>query len=242
MPHTHELFKSVVLDFCLHPLDRDEEQTCTSIVKGDFRSIINVMPTHHIDEYGILKGFAYQCPSGSPISNLPLNRLSFFGHTACECDVDSRAIVNLLSNVDRCRAIMGAFMKGLRKRSQEHPIATFACMPDNAECIREGGYISSITSKRAVDSQDWVPEVPNLVGIYHAFVRGHNRYVILQNCLKHVFEAMDITCGLNDRDTRVHKLFIITSGGCAKAADDFYNHVLDCHGEATAGQCAMSQV
>lgn len=84
--------------------------------------------------------------------------------------------------------------------------------------MKTGGYISSITNKRAVDSQPWVPEMPNLVGIYHAFVRGHNR------------------------DTRVHKLFIIVSGGCAKASDDFYNHVLDCHGEATAGQCANSQV
>jgi hypothetical protein len=40
----------------------------------------------------------------------------------------------------------------------------------------------------------------------------------------------------------VHKLFIIVSGGCSKASDDFYNHVLDCHGEASAGQCATSQV
>jgi hypothetical protein len=67
------------------------------------------------------------------------------------------------------------------------------------------------------DRQDWVPEVPDLVGIYHSFVRGHNR------------------------DTRVHKLFIIVSGGCGKAADEFYNTVLDCHGHATAGECAMSE-
>lgn len=210
--------KSIVCDYSLFPLEKDEEQTCLSIIRGDFRSIILVMPTHHIDEYGRLKGFAYQCPSTSSIANLPLNRASFFGHTACECEVDSKTIVALLSDVERCRKVMKTFLKAVRKRSQQEPVATFACMPENAECMREGGYVSSITSKRAVDSQPWVPETPNLVGIYHAFVRGHNR------------------------DTRVHKLFIIVSGGCAKAADDFYNHVLDCHGEATAGQCAMSQV
>lgn len=56
-----------------------------------------------------------------------------------------------------------------------------------------------------------------MIGIYHSFVRGHNR------------------------DTRVHKLFIIVSGGCGKAADELYNCVLDCHGHATAKDCAMSE-
>ena len=55
-----------------------------------------------------------------------------------------------------------------------------------------------------------------MIGIYHSFVRGHNR------------------------DTRVHKLFIIVSGGCGKASDEFYNMVLDCHGHTTAKICAMS--
>lgn len=180
--------------------------------------MICVMPTHHIDEYGSLKGFAYQCSVGSPINNLPISRHTFHGHTACECVIDSKGIVALLSDIDTCRKKMQNFLKTLRNRSLMEQVATFQCMPENAECMREGGYVSSITSKRAVDSQPWVPEMPNLVGIYHAFVRGHNR------------------------DTRVHKLFIIVSGGCSKASDDFYNHVLDCHGEATAGQCAISQV
>lgn len=56
-----------------------------------------------------------------------------------------------------------------------------------------------------------------MIGIYHSFVRGHNR------------------------DTRVHKLFIIVTGGCCKASDEFYNMVLDCHGHATAKDCAMSE-
>lgn len=130
---------NIVRDFSLFPLDNDEEQTCTSIVKGDiFQSMICVMPTHHIDEYGRLKGFTYQCPISSPISNLPLSRHTFFGHTACECDIDSKGIVALLSDVENCRGKMRAFLKRLRKESHDHPVATFACMPENAECMREG--------------------------------------------------------------------------------------------------------
>lgn len=77
--------------------------------------------------------------------------------------------------------------------------------------------MAGIRNKRTVDSMDWAPEVPDVVGVYHSFVRGHNR------------------------DTRVHKLFIIVSGGCGKAADEFYNCVLDCHGHATAKDCVMSE-
>lgn len=33
----------------------------------------------------------------------------------------------------------------------------------------------------------------------------------------------------------------MVSGGCSKASDEFYNVVLDCHGHATAGECALSE-
>lgn len=132
------LMSNVITDFQLYPLDEDEKKTCMSIVKNDSQSLITVMPTHHIDEYGSLKGFSFQCPAISPISNLPLSRHTFFGHTACECDVDSKGIVALLSNVEECKMKMQSFLKMLRQRSLESPVATFACMPENAECLREG--------------------------------------------------------------------------------------------------------
>jgi hypothetical protein len=97
------------------------------------------------------------------------------------------------------------------------PVATFSCKPDNAEGYVREGNIAGIRTKRTVDSKEWVPELPDMVGIYHSFVRGHNR------------------------DTRVHKLFIIVSGGCGKASDEFYNTVLDCHGHANAKTCVMSE-
>lgn len=136
--HVH-ITGQIVTSFALFPLDEDEKKTCTSIVKNDPLSSICVMPTHHIDEFGSLKGFCYQCPASSPISNLPLSRHTFFGHTACECEIDSKGIVALLSDVEACKAKMQAFLKSIRARSMEHPVATFACMPENAECMREGG-------------------------------------------------------------------------------------------------------
>lgn len=113
---------------------------------------------------------------------------------------------------------MDHFLRNVRERAKIMGVATFECRPQNVEGITsDGGRMVGIRSKRTVDSQDWVPEVPDMIGIYHSFVRGHNR------------------------DTRVHKLFIIVSGGCGKAADEFYNTVLDCHGHATARDCVTSE-
>lgn len=208
----------VDLRSCMHEMHVDERRTCESMVRGTAGSVITPMPTHHIDEHGRFCGFAFSCPASSPISSLPLSRGMFFGHTACECDATSSDIVALLSDMDGVRLKMMGFLRNVRERAKIMGVATFDCRPQNVEGITsEGGRMVGIRSKRTVDSQDWVPEVPDMIGIYHSFVRGHNR------------------------DTRVHKLFIIVSGGCGKAADEFYNTVLDCHGHATARDCAISE-
>ena len=212
------------LQCCLHELNTDEERTCKSIVHNIPGSQITPMPTHHIDEHGSVSGFSFSCPGNSPISSVPLSRYTFHGHTACECDVTSSDIIRLLSDIGGAKRIMESFLFNVRERCSRMPVATFSCRPENTEGYSaghigsgSGGRTGQIRAKRTTDSNDWVPEVPNMIGIYHSFVRGHNR------------------------DTRVHKLFIIVSGGCGKAADEFYNCVLDCHGHATARDCAMSE-
>lgn len=227
-------------------------KTCESIVRSTPGSCITPMPNHRIDQStGRMSGFAFSCPSSSPILSLPIGRSMFYGHTACECEASTSDIISLLSDVGAARETMRGFLRWVRERSKEVGVATFACRPDNVEgASREGGggvdgRRSHIRSKRMIDSKDWAPEVcchvhfkergfpgcprlltvfdvrglqvPDMIGIYHSFVRGHNR------------------------DTRVHKLFIIVTGGCCKAADEFYNTVLDCHGHATAKDCAMSE-
>jgi len=68
-----------------------------------------------------------------------------------------------------------------------------------------------------VDCKPWSPEVPDTIGLYHAYIRGYNR------------------------DARSHKLFIVCSGGCPKACDEFCNTVIDVGGEWTAGEIADSE-
>jgi hypothetical protein len=54
-----------------------------------------------------------------------------------------------------------------------------------------------------ISQQEWKPEMPERVGIYHAYVRGFNK------------------------DTRSHKLFIVTSGGCTAMSDAYFNLFVD---------------
>jgi len=68
-----------------------------------------------------------------------------------------------------------------------------------------------------VDSQAWTPEVPNRIGIYHAYVRNYTREV------------------------RAHKLFISCSGGLTKASDAFFNLWFDVGRHWTAQEICESE-
>jgi hypothetical protein len=59
-------------------------------------------------------------------------------------------------------------------------------------------------------TQDWSPEVPQFVGLFHAYTRGFNQ------------------------DSRQHKLFIVTSGGCNTICDNYFNMCLDVNEDMSA--------
>ena len=80
--------------------------------------------------------------------------------------------------------------------------ATLDCAPENASVVTASGTIEA-QGLLSVDSQHWTPEVPERIGIYHAYIRGFNR------------------------DIRTHRLFIVCSGGMARASDLFCNMAID---------------
>jgi len=70
---------------------------------------------------------------------------------------------------------------------------------------------------RTIDCKAWSPEVPESIGLYHAYLRGYNR------------------------DVRAHKMFIVCSGGLEKACDAFCNLLIDVGGKWTAKEVADSE-
>lgn len=103
---------------------------------------------------------------------------------------------------------------------------SFSCMPENTDIVNgatdagpssERHGASAYMGNSMSDCKDWNPELPEFVGLYHAWVRGFNK------------------------DTRVHKLFIVTSGGCTSMCDSFFNLFSDVKHEMTAREILDSE-
>jgi hypothetical protein len=199
--------------FTLHPITSDEATTCRAILDQDQSATLLVMPTHHIALHGDMMGFKYECSAHSTGNVLPIVRTMFFGHTAVECLEDDASIMRLMSDPEGNRERMRAFMA--RLRSEESP-ADLDCIPDNATALTSTGILQA-TDLRSVDCKPWRPEPPETIGFYHAYMRGYNR------------------------DVRTHKLFIVCSGGCAKASDQFCNLLIDVGTRCSTGEVADSE-
>ena len=191
--------------FCLFPLTPEERTTCESIVKVPGSSLL-VMPTHHISEIGDFMGFRYTCDAFNAGNTLPIVRNMFHGTTMVQCNVPESKILELMSNPKATQDAMRDFLKDLDENCIP---ATLDCMPEVMESVSETG-LNMSTGMKTVDSQEWTPEIPDRIGIYHAYIRGYNREV------------------------RSHKLFIVCTGGVYKACDQYCNTIIDVGGEWTA--------
>ena len=188
--------------FAVTPLSRDEQSTCTSMLQNVEDARLLLMPTHHIHpDTGDLMGFRFTCPPHAPGTALPVIRQMFHGHTLVECQADENAIHRFMLNLEENRAKMLQFMQQVEAHCTP---ATLDCIPDNANAAQSTGRgVVAVQGRRSVDSGSWTPELPDRIGIYHAYVRGFNR------------------------DARVHKMFFCCSGGLSKASDEFCNLVID---------------
>ena len=200
--------------FALHPLSKDERVTCESMLAQEPSSRVLVMPTHHINELGDMMGFWYSCNAFATGNCLPVVRTMFHGHTLVEChQADEALIMRLMSEPEQNRERMLAFMQRVE---QECVPASLDCVPENASAVTQHGTVQA-TGLLTVDSQHWTPELPERIGLYHAYIRGFNR------------------------DVRTHRLFIVCSGGMARASDAFCNMVIDVGKSWTAQDVCDSQ-
>jgi hypothetical protein len=118
-------------------------------------------------------------------------------------------IMRLMSEPQENRERMRSF---LERVETECVPASLDCVPENASAVTQHGTVQA-KGLLTVDSQHWTPEVPDRIGIYHAYIRGFNR------------------------DVRNHRLFIVCSGGMARASDAFFNTVIDVGKDWTAQVC-----
>jgi hypothetical protein len=200
--------------FAMHALTNDERITSFSMLASEPSSRILLMPTHHINEMGDMMGFRYTCNAHVPGGCLPVVRTMFHGHTLVECQLASEALImQLMSEPERNRQRMLAFLSAVEEACNP---ASLDCAPENASTHTAHG-TAEATGLLTVDSRAWTPELPERIGIYHAYIRGFNR------------------------DVRTHRLFIVCSGGMSRASDAFCNLVIDVGRHWTAQQICDSQ-
>ena len=186
--------------YAMHPLTNDERVTSQSMLMHEQSSQVLMMPTHHINEMGDMMGFKFTCNAFAPGNHLPIVRTMFHGHTLVECQAaDEALIMRLMSCPAENKEKMLAFLRGVE---EECVPASLECVPENASSNTTHGTLEA-TGLLTVDSKHWTPELPDRIGIYHAYIRGFNR------------------------DVRTHRLFIVCSGGMARASDAFCNLVID---------------
>ena len=197
--------KRLHTQFSLGDVCRDQVATCERVLERERSGRLMLMPTHHVNGDGDLSGFSYRVDGRANGASLPVCRRMFFGHTAVEC-LDSEArILELMASPEANRATMQEFLGADRG-----PPALLDCIPDNSDSFTGYGLMQG-SGLRTVDCKTWAPELPEVIGIYHAYVRGYTR------------------------DIRTHKTFLVCSGGLDKACDEFCNLLVDVGDKWTAG-------
>ena len=200
--------------FAMHPLTNDERTTAHSMLFTEPSSRILVMPTHHINEMGDMMGFRFTCNAFALGNCLPVGRSMFHGHTLVECQqADEALIMRLMSEPRQNQERMRSFLTAIEEACTP---ASLECVPENTSSLTHHGTLEA-TGLITVDSHPWTPEVPDRIGIYHAYIRGFNR------------------------DVRTHRLFIVCSGGMPRASDAFCNLVIDAGKNCTAQEVCDSQ-
>lgn len=192
-------------DYAHLPLTADERDTCMGLLASDPLARMTIMPNHAVDAFGNLGGFVFDTDAGARGTVLPVARRMFFGHSATFIDEPEGRILSLMSQHAENRARMLEFLQALHSVPVERH-ATLDCVPlsSQASCFR------------SVDAAEWVPEPPECIGLYHAYLRGFNR------------------------DVRAHRLLVVCSGGLPRACDEFANLVIDVGPRQTCADVASS--
>lgn len=205
--------------FQMFPLSADEHGTIDTILDADASSDIVVGPNHHFDADGTFNGFRVSYPPHTSGKGLPINRRMFFGHTIAEVssspDVNSD-FLKLVRDPKRCREQVRELMQRIDTESIGNE-PSLECMPHNVQELVPEGRRARVSNSLSVDSKAWKPELPDFLGVYHAFVRGYNK------------------------DVREHRVFLVCSGGCSLASDAFYNLLLDLDGQSDLDEIIESE-
>lgn len=129
-------------------------------------------------------------------------------------EIASPDFVRVLNGSAHYRAALCAALREVRARAENEPdLDCIAAPPREAE----GAWDEAAAATAYDDQRAWDPAMPAKAGLYHAFVRAQTR----EHCR--------------------HKLFVVVSGHCARAADAVRNLWLDFREQLSAGELVHAE-
>lgn len=182
-------------------LNAEEKDACDNVLNTSQHVSLKLLPNHHIDKDGELRGYVFLSHLDDMAQVLPFNKRMFDMIALYECSpgVGEDSIfhadaLRMINNVPDYRERLREYVQSLEADTRAP--AGFDCIPDSENLSR--------FSQHPPDQRTWKESIPDKIGIYHAFTRS------------------------NTKDKREHKLFIVIAGCLHHACEELQNLWHDC--------------
>ena len=196
--------------FARGPLTKDELFACENVLSKSMNSMLFLLPNHHIDPTGLLRGFKFECHAEERATVLPFTKQMFDLVAMYECKVPkllSELHTTMHPHAMRIFNEQMAYELKLKEyienfdvfesNPERHVATTTKLKPATFDCIRDE--ISSTRFTQQVpDKRLWRCTKPMRVGLYHAYVRTHKKddlehkmFIVVSGCLKIACEELE---------------------------------------------------
>jgi len=208
---THARVNASTATFALSELERDAVE---AVVAGSQQTHVRLLPNVHMNEELELAGFHFTCSASDLARVMPVPKTLFSCTAMYEVrsadDLSFNALVlRLLCEKGAGREALTAVVTRLRA-AQCASAPGFDCIAEEEE---EGAHgVLAFLAHHRSDGRVWAEQLPEKVGVYHAFVRK------------------------NTKDVIEHKLYIVVSGSLPFADDEMYRLWQDACTSTTCAQ------
>jgi len=197
-----------------------EREAAEAVVEASQQTHVKMLPNHHMNEELELAGFHFSCNGADLAQVMPVPKTLF----ACTAMYEVRSaddasfntlVLRLLCEPEVGRAALKDVVARLRA-TKCGAAPAFDCIPDDDEVDAVEGVMSFLTHDRS-DRRVWAEQLPEKVGLYHAFVRK------------------------STKDRMEHKLFIVVSGSLPFVDDEMYRLWQDSCASSTCAQFVSAE-
>lgn len=227
------VFDRLDTSYSCMPMTQEEQHACESILSRSTHSVLSLMPNHHIDKNGVLRGFRFECHADEKATVLPICKDMFHLIAMYECKQKQKQsrnyfsnpestdtaqavssimhpqAINIINELDECKHKLQEYLKSMHTLQQSVHTASFDCIRDEISSTR---YTQHIPDKRI-----WSTTQPCRLSLCHAYVRTHQK------------------------DAIEHKLFIVVSGYLKIACEELENLWQDSHAHVTCKDFVQSE-